>query len=94
MIPNMAYPTINMAATGKHIADLRKERGISVRDLQKFFGFDSPQAIYKWQWGVSLPSLDNLYALSIVLSVPMQDILVGDDQDVAIYGDTGMRLCM
>lgn len=92
MIPNLAFPTINMEATGKHIVDLRRERGITVRELQAYFGFDSPQAIYKWQWGVSLPSLDNLYALSIVLRVPMQDILVGDDQDVAVYGYKDMDI--
>lgn len=85
MVQSMAFPTINMIATGENIARLRKARGISVRELQRFFGFDNPQAIYKWQWGSSLPSVDNLFALSIILEVPMQDILVGDDQDVVVY---------
>lgn len=70
------FPTINLEATGKHIAQLRKERGLSVKDLQDYFGFDAPQAIYKWQRGVSLPSVDNLLALSTLLDVPMDSILV------------------
>ena len=41
------FPTINLEATGKHIAQLRKERGLSVKDVQNYFGFDAPQAIYK-----------------------------------------------
>ena len=70
------FPTINLEATGKHIAELRKERGLSVKDLQNYFGFDAPQAIYKWQSGTTLPSVDNLLALSALLEVPMESILV------------------
>ena len=76
------FPTIDMKRTGRRIEHLRKERGLSVRDLQAFFGFESPQAIYKWQWGDCLPSVDNLFALASVLQVPMQDLLVGTDQEV------------
>lgn len=70
------YPTIDLTATGQNIVRLRKERGLSVKQLQTFFGFDDPQAIYKWQWGKCLPSVDNLYALSVLLDVPMNEILV------------------
>lgn len=70
------FPVIDLAATGENIARLRKERGLSVRDLQAYFGFEEPQAIYKWQWGKNLPSVDNLYALSALLNVPMEEILV------------------
>ena len=70
------FPTIDPIATGENIVRLRKERGLSVRDLQTFFGFEEPQAIYKWQRGQSLPSVDNLYALSTLLDVSMDEILV------------------
>ena len=70
------FPVIDPIATGKNIVRLRKERGLSVRDLQAYFGFEEPQAIYKWQWGKSLPSVDNLYALGALLDVPMEEILV------------------
>ena len=39
-------------------------------------GFEEPQAIYKWQRGQSLPSVDNLYALGALLEVPLDEILV------------------
>lgn len=71
-----AFPLIDPAATGENIRRLRLERGLSVRDLQSFFGFEEPRAIYKWQSGESVPSVDNLYALSAVLNVPMDKIIV------------------
>ena len=70
------FPVIDLIATGENITRLRQMRGLSVRDVQTYFGFEEPQAIYKWQRGKSLPTVDNLYALSDLLEVPMNDILV------------------
>lgn len=70
------FPVIDMVETGRNIMRLREERGMTVRDLQAYFGFEEPQAIYKWQRGKSLPTVDNLYALGALLGVPMEDILV------------------
>ena len=70
------YPVIDPAATGANIKRLRLERGLSVQDLQDFFGFEEPQAIYKWQRGESLPSVDNLYALGSLLEVSINEILI------------------
>lgn len=70
------FPVIDLEATGRNIQRLRKQRGLKVRDLQDYFGFTEPQAIYKWQRGSSLPTVDNLLALSRLLDVPMDQILV------------------
>ena len=72
-------PVIDMVRTGQNIATLRKQAGLSVRDLQDVFGFATPQAIYKWQQGVALPTIDNLVVLAAVLQVRMDDILVITD---------------
>ena len=72
----MVFPVIDMAATGSVIKALREQNGYSVQDVQEYFGFDQPQAIYKWQRGETLPTVDNLYALSTLLGVPIKDILV------------------
>ena len=71
-------PVIDMIGTGQNIARLRKQAGLSVRDLQDVFGFATPQAIYKWQQGVALPTKDNLVVLAAVLQVRLDDILVTD----------------
>ena len=71
-------PVIDMVRTGQNRGRLRKQAGLSVKDLQDIFGFATPQAIYKWQQGVSLPTIDNLVVLAAVLQVRMDDILVTD----------------
>ena len=72
----MTFPTINMVKTGQNIIDLRQQMGLSVRDLQDIFGFTTPQAIYKWQHGTAMPSIDNLVVLAAVFHVHVDDILV------------------
>ncbi len=72
----MGFPTIDMAATGRNIADLRKNAGMTVRDLQDILGFNTPQAIFKWTRGDSLPTVDNLVILASVFGVKVDDILV------------------
>ena len=69
-------PTIDMTLTGQNIVNLRVNAGLSVKDLQDIFGFATPQAIYKWQHGTALPSLDNLVVLAAVFQVQTDDIVV------------------
>jgi len=78
---NTEYPKIDMQATGDRITSLLAAQGYSVKDMQEFFGFNTPQAIYKWIWGKNLPSIDNLFALSRILQTPVDDILVAKGQD-------------
>lgn len=80
----MTIPTIDMAETGQNIIRLRKLTGISVRDLQKIFGFETPQAIYKWQKGKSLPTIDNLVVLSAVFDVSVDEILVTNKKQISM----------
>ena len=75
----LMIPIIDPAATGQRIAELRTKAGLSVRDLQAVMGFETPQAIYKWQHGASLPSIDNLVILAAVLGVSIDEILVCDE---------------
>lgn len=78
----MAIPTIDMVRTGQNIDRLRKNAGISVKELQDVFGFATPQAIYKWQHGAALPAIDNLVVLAFVLGVRIDDILVITDEQI------------
>ena len=49
---------------------------MTVRDLQAVFGFTTPQAIYKWQRGEAMPTLDNMIVLAAVFNVTVDEILV------------------
>ena len=70
------FPYIDAEATGRNIIRLRKENGMTVKDLQDQFGFDEPRAIYKWQHGDSLPNIDNLIALSALFGCTIDEIIV------------------
>ena len=76
---DMGFPTIDLIRTGANIVRLRKAAGLTVHDLQMVFGFNSPQAIYKWQNGAALPTVDNLIVLAALLHVRIDDILITDD---------------
>lgn len=72
----LTIPIIDMVKTGQNIVKLRQENGLSVKELQDMFGFATPQAIYKWQQGTSVPSIDNLIVLAQIFQVHMDDIIV------------------
>ena len=78
----MAIPIIDMARTGQNINRLRKNAGVTVKELQDVFGFTTPQAIYKWQQGTALPTIDNLVVLAAVLNVRIDEILVMADTNI------------
>ena len=69
-------PSIDLTATGIRITQLRQQTGLTVRDLQDIFGFNTPQAIYRWQRGVTLPTLDNLVVLAAVFRTTLDSIIV------------------
>lgn len=67
-----------MEKTGQNIKRLRKQAGLSIKDIQYVFGFTTPQAIYKWQRGLSLPTVDNMVVLAALFDVKVDDILIFD----------------
>ena len=64
---------------------LRKAAGLSVREMQNIFGFTTPQAIYKWQHGTAMPTIDNLVVLAAVLDVTIDEILVVRREDIVQF---------
>lgn len=89
---NSFFPVIDPEATGKNITRLRTERNLTVRDLQNYFGFAEPNAIYHWQKGKTLPSVDNLYALSELFHLSMNEILVAK-QNIRILEQQASVCC-
>ena len=88
-----SFPVIDLHRTGHRIECQRRAAGLSVRELQQYFGFEYPQAIYKWQHGECLPTVDNLLALSRILHVGMEDLLVYEDQEVHFFLREACTIC-
>lgn len=76
----MNYPVLDLKATGERINQLRKDNNLRVIDVAEYMGFESTQAVYKWENGESLPTVDNLYALSRLLHTSVDDILIGEKE--------------
>jgi len=72
----MEIPFVDTVATGRNIDRLRIAAGMSVKDMQMVFGFATPQAIYKWIHGTSMPTIDNLVILAAMLGVTLDEIVV------------------
>ncbi|MBR1856273.1 MAG: helix-turn-helix transcriptional regulator, partial [Oribacterium sp.] len=68
-------PTIDKEKTGQQIRLLMRERGLTVRDVESALSLACVQSVYHWLDGQSLPTVDNLYALSELLKVPMDTLI-------------------
>lgn len=68
-------PVIDLQATGEKIKKIRKLSGYSVKDLQEIFGFEFPQAIYAWEQGKNVPTIDNLMILAQLYGVQVEDLV-------------------
>lgn len=71
-------PVINVAATAAKIKECRIRAGYSVCTIQHIFNFSSPQAIYAWEKGNYLPTIDNLIVLADVYGVTVDDFIIRD----------------
>ncbi|MDO5409114.1 MAG: helix-turn-helix transcriptional regulator [Lachnospiraceae bacterium] len=78
-------PVIDMGRTGKRIRQLCMVNGYTVRRLQEYLQIVCPQSIYNWYHGKTLPSLDHLFALSVLLHIPMNWLLVAEATEYERY---------
>ena len=90
------YQPIDQIKTGEKIKAKLKAAGYEVRDIQKYLHLSCPQSIYRWFKGNFLPSVEHLCALSRLLNVHMEDLLVLQGQSiennsVEIMDDTRIR---
>ena len=76
MRKNRNYVSIDMEQTGRILRQKIRQKGYSVKDIQKLLHLSCPQPVYRWFKGQILPSVDHLYVLSRVLSCHMEELLV------------------
>ncbi len=70
------YPHIDLQRTGRHLEELIRQRGYTVKDIQRLLHLSCPQPIYRWIRGQILPSVDHLFMLSKLLQVHMEELLI------------------
>lgn len=72
------YSTIDMKSTGKRIRRIMNQRKLTVKDVQEHLNLSSVQSVYHWLNGKSMPTVDNLYALSELFRIPIDAMVVGN----------------
>ena len=82
--PQPQNSSMDMIMTGQLIKRLVSEAGYSVSEVQKRLGLSCPQPIYRWFKGKNLPSVDNLFILSGMLGLHMEDLLIQKDEELGI----------
>ena len=70
-------PLIDKKKTGINLRLKMDEHGFTVKDIQEYLGLGSVQSIYHWLNGISMPTVDNLYALSCLFQVAVDDLICG-----------------
>ena len=72
----MERPRFDIVASGERMRKIRRQRNISVKQVMEYMGFESTQAVYKWEAGKCYPQADNLVALAILYNVSPMELLV------------------
>ena len=76
------FPTINLRETGVNLRRLMDKREVTPKDIKEYLNLGSIQTVYNWCNGLNLPTIDNLYALSQLLRVPMDAIVCGNRKTI------------
>ena len=86
------FPVIDLRATGRAIKNKREAAGLTVQDIQNYFGFEYPQAIYAWEQGKNIPSIDNLLVLSNLFACRVEEIVQVHSIEIQIACADEMKL--
>lgn len=76
------YQPIDQTQTGIKLKMMLKAAGYEVKYIQEYLHLSCPQSIYRWFKGKVLPSVEHLCALSKLLNVHMEDLLVLQGESV------------
>ena len=79
----LMFPLIDKRETGIQLRRIMDRLGISARDVQEYLGLGCVQSVYRWLDGHSMPTVDNLYALSELFQMPMDEIVCGNRAPIA-----------
>ena len=88
-------PVVDLKATGAQIKSLRIKYGFSVHDIQTIFGCEYPQAVYAWEQGKNVPTIDNLLVLAHLFDVAIEEIVIQHmiEVDIPCTSNNIEKLC-
>lgn len=89
----ISKPIIDLEKNGEQIKRLRTLNGFSVHDIQNIFGFEYPQAIYAWEQGKSVPTIDNLLILATIFNVAVEEIIITHIVEIELASSVQIAAC-
>ena len=72
------YPVIDKKKMGDTLKRYMQERAPTARDVQEYLGLACVQTVYRWIAGISVPTVDNLYALSRLMNTSVDTFISGN----------------
>lgn len=81
------YPEIDRVCTGKRIKKYMDALGLTARDIQDYLQLGSVQSVYHWLEGKSLPTMDNLFAMSVLFGATIDDLICSEQKPPVIFYD-------
>lgn len=90
------YPMIDKKRTAGRIRFFMRYQGLKPADIQAYLGLTCVQTVYRWLDGTNIPSVDNIYALSRLFGVRVDDLLAGNEKIVPLssYCKSHFRIMM
>ena len=73
---DMDFPVIDLKKTGIQIKEMCRHANLNASQIQRHLNLSCVQTVYKWFSGENVPSIENFYALSLLLGVSMEDLIV------------------
>ena len=74
--------SLDMQMTGHVLSVLIRKSGYTIAEIQRELKLSCPQPIYRWMNGQMMPSIDNLYKLSVILNKHMEDLVIPRQDEV------------
>ena len=76
VLGNGVYMCIDMDMTGKRIKDMIKTAGFTAKDVADACCLANPNAVWRWQKGINMPTLDNLVVIAKMCGCGLDDLVV------------------
>ena len=67
---------IDVKRTGLHLKRMISGAGFTVAEVQNYLGLAYPQVIYRWYNGHTLPNVEHLLEISVLLNRRIEELIV------------------
>ena len=71
----LTRPNFDMEVVGNNLRRLRKAKNLKVTEVRDYLGFESTQAVYKYESGNGYPQVETMFALMMLYDASIDDLI-------------------